>query len=152
MIYKFYLNILWSALLIRYASIYVPLALLLLFSQRGSMLESFSFPFWIISGILILIEKSSSYAELEHSQVIWRYFGFKSCLPVRDIISIKRGRAEGIIGKPRTAKIIFNKGGGNTGQRNILLHQFRADDIKEFLSMLLKANPSIEVDRGLMIP
>ena len=116
------------------------------------MLLLFTFVFWIISVILIFVEKSSSYAELEHSQVIWRYFWFKSYLPVRDITSIKEGRAEGIIGKPRTAKIIFNKDGGNTGQRNILLHQFRSDDIKEFVSMLLKANPSIEVDGDLMRP
>ena len=152
MIHKAYLNILWSTLLIRYASIYAPLALLVLFSQRGSILASFTFVFWMISGILILIEKNSSYAAFEHSQVIWRYFWFKSYLPVGDIISIKEGRAEGIIGKPRTAKIIFNMDGGNTGQRNILLHQFHSDDIKDFISMLQKENPGIEVDSDLMRP
>jgi hypothetical protein len=114
------------------------------------MLASFTFVFWIISGVLILVEKSSSYAELAHSKVIWRYFWFKSYLPISNITSIKEGRAEGIIGKPRTAKIIFNKDDGNTGQRNIMLHQFGSDDINDFVSMLLKANPSIEVDGNLM--
>ena len=122
-----YLNIIWSALLIRYAAIYIPLALVISFSQRWSVFPPFTIYFWMTCGLLILLEKFGSYTEFDQEQVVQRYFFLKSRIPISNIQAIKKGYAQGIIGQPKSIEMQFVRKDGTRGVRHILLHQFKAE-------------------------
>jgi hypothetical protein len=140
-----YLNILWSALLMRYSAIYVPLILVAVFSQNWPLLLPFTIYYWVICLVLIFSEKLGSYTELTASQIVERFFFFKKNIPATDIISIKDGYARGIIGNPKSLDMEFRLKNGRRGVRHILLHQFKAEDVKSFITELLKRNANIEV-------
>jgi hypothetical protein len=82
--------------------------------------------------------------------MIQSYFFFKIRIPASNIISIKDGYAPGIIGNPKSIDMAFKREDGRKGVRHILLHQFRIEDIKDFVDELLRRNTMIEVASQLM--
>jgi hypothetical protein len=140
-----FLRILWSALFIRYAAIYVPLVLAAVFSRNMSLLLPFTIYYWLVCCVLILAEKFGSYTEIAASQIIERHFFFKITIPISNIVSIKDGYSPGIIGNPKSVDMEFTRADGRRGVQHILLHQFGAEDIKSFVDELSRRNAKIEV-------
>jgi len=86
-----YLKPRWSALLLRYGALYVPLTLAAVFAKHWSVLLPFSIGFWIIFGTLILLEKLGSYTAFTEADIVQRYFFFRYDIPINNIISLKKG-------------------------------------------------------------
>jgi hypothetical protein len=75
---KKFLRILWSALLIRYCAIYVPLLLVSVLSKNWSLLLPVTIYYWIAIGLLVIAEKWGSYTEIRSTQILQSYFFFKT--------------------------------------------------------------------------
>jgi hypothetical protein len=69
----------------------------------------------------------------------------KRNIPTTNIIAVRDGYARGIIGNPKSLDMEFRIKSGRRGVRHILLHQFKAKDVKSFITELLKRNANIEV-------
>jgi hypothetical protein len=140
------LNILWSALLIRYAAIYLPLAAVASFSQNWTSLLPFTLCFWIVCSILVLAEKQGSYTEINDTDLVQSYFFHETHIPIANILGLKSGHSPGIIGHPKSVDMEFERNDGRHGVRHILRHQFAANDINNFSRQLAKRSDKIAID------
>lgn len=145
-----YLTIVWSALLIRYAAIYIPFAAIMAFSMRWSPLLPFTLVFWSACCILIVVEKAGSYTEFDDVNIVQRYFFLTLSVPIVNVVSVRNGHADSIIGQPKSIDMLFKRKDGSEGVRHILQHQFAKEDVRRFLHELLNRNRSIKIDHELL--
>lgn len=143
---KKYLRIKWTSLLIRYGILYVAFVGGMFFAGRP--LLSFSVGYWIIFGLLMLIEGLGSYTLIKETEIVKSAWFFKWSVPFENLISFTRGKFYGI-GNPDAIIFSYKMKSGKESKDYILFDQYSRSDIKDFVVALKQRLPGLSVESSV---
>lgn len=138
-----YLKQKWSALLIRDAVLYLAFAGGIFFAGRP--LVGFSIGFWILFGVLMLIEGFGTYTLIHEHEVVRSAWFFKWKVPFDRIIGINKGKFYGV-GNPESVIFNYKLENGKDTKDYILPSQYSKEEITKFISALKSKIPDLKIN------